>query len=63
MTTKITLELNKEEFLSILNIIETIESMYGCSDSLDDEGNDWDYEMKKEIKVFDKMLKRNKIKR
>ena len=37
--------------------------MYGCSSSLDGDEEDWDSEMKKEIKVFDKMLKRNKIKR
>lgn len=59
---KIVLEFTDKQLKSILNIIDTIEAMYGCSAGQGKEG-DWDTEMKKEIKNIDKMLKNNGYKR
>ena len=55
---KTKLELTKIELDSILNIISTIEATIGCSDN-DDNENDFDTQIIKDIKVFDKMLKKN----
>jgi len=59
---KIVLEFTDKQLKSMLNIIDTIEAMYGCSAGPEEEG-DWDTEMKKEIKNIDKMLKNNGYKR
>lgn len=63
MAKKIKLEFTKLEMDSMIDIIETIESMYGSSDGKGTDQPDWDDEMRKEIKQFDKMLKRNGYKR
>ena len=62
MTKKIKLELTKLEMSAILSIITTIEGMYGCGGDIDNPSlGDWDMEMKKDIKKFDSMLKRNNL--
>lgn len=49
---------------AMLNIITTIEGMIGGSDNeTSDDLTDWDTDMKKSIKKFDSMLKKNGFKR
>jgi len=62
MSKRIKLEFTELEINSLIEIIEVIESMYGSGG--DDSGlPQWDDEMTKRIKHFDKMLKRNGHKR
>ena len=61
---KIKLELTELEMSSIIDILYTIEGMYGTSDTeTSDDLIDWDTCMKKDIRRIDKMLKRNGYKR
>lgn len=56
MAKKITLVFTETQIESLLEMISTIESMYGCSEPGE---HDWDAEMKRQIRNIDRMFKNN----
>lgn len=62
MAKKTILEFTDREIEALTEIIETIESMYGCSAEAGEQMQgveSWDDGMRREIRQIDKMLKRN----
>ena len=66
MAAKIKLELSVSEMAAIVDMIDSLEAMVGCSGK-DDENMDgslsFDKETHRTIKIFDRMFKRNGYKR
>lgn len=62
MAKKIILEFTERQMLAFIDILDTNEAMIGGSELLPD-GSSWDGIMDKNLKLMDKMLKKNGYRR
>lgn len=56
-------EITKQQLLAIITITDDVSGMLGTADDYDNEGNNWDIDTRKNIKLIDSFLNKNGYKR